>query len=147
MDVILLQEVEKLGKEGTIANVKAGYARNYLIPRGMAVRATAQHVKSFEERAKQQQAKHDRAKKQAEELKTKLEKLKLNLKLAVGEDNQTFGSVTAHDIAEALAAQKLPVEKSAIHLAEPIKTLGIAEVPVRLHAQVTATLKVWVVKA
>jgi large subunit ribosomal protein L9 len=147
MDVILLKDVEKLGVEGAIVHVKPGFARNYLVPAGLALPATPERMQAVES-AKQQRARQARREQeQAEALKRRLESRSLTLKLALGAEGQSFGSITAHDIAEALAGEGLPVEKRAIGLEAPIKDLGIVEVPVRLHPAVTATLKVWVVKA
>jgi len=147
MDVILLKDVEKLGAEGAVVHVRPGYARNYLLPAGLAVAASPAQLKVVEQNKKQRQKRAQQAAAEAETVKRKLEALSLTLKLTVGEDEKPFGSVTAHDIAEALGKEGLAVEKSAIRLEEPVKTLGIFEVPVRLHTDVTATLKLWVVKA
>jgi large subunit ribosomal protein L9 len=147
MDVILLKDVEKLGAEGSVVHVRPGYARNYLLPAGLAVAASPEQLKAVEaaKQARQKQAKRLSA--EAEELKKKIEARSLTLKLTLGENDQAFGSVSAHDIVEALAKEGLAVEKSAVKLDEPVKALGIFDVPVRLHADVTATLKLWVVKA
>ena len=147
MDVILLKDIEKLGAEGAIVHVKTGFARNYLVPTGLAVPATPDQVKSVESARQQRAKKAQREQEQAEALKRKLEAHSLTLKLTLGADDQPFGSITVHDIAEALAREGLPVEKHVIGLEAPIKGLGVADVPVRLHPAVTATLKVWVVKA
>jgi large subunit ribosomal protein L9 len=147
MDVILLKDVEKLGTEGSVVHVRPGYARNYLLPAGLAVAASPEQMKVIEaaRQARQKQAKQLAA--GAEELKKKIEGCSLTLKLTLGENDQPFGSVSAHDIVEALAKEGLTVEKAAVKLEEPVKSLGIFDVPVRLHADVTATLKLWVVKA
>lgn len=147
MDVILLNDVERLGKQGAVVNVKPGFGRNFLIPRGLALPATPEHVRDAEERARQAQGKAQRLRKQAESLKQKLEARSLTLKLTLGEGGAAFGSINVHDLVQALAQEHLPVDKAMIKLEEPIKSLGIYEVPIRLHADVTATLKVWVVKA
>ncbi len=147
MDVILLKDVQTLGKEGTVVAVKRGYARNFLVPQGLALPATESHVKLVAERTRLAQVKAQRQQQQAEALKQKLETRSLTLKLNVGDEDKAFGAVTAHDIFQALTQEGLPVEKHAIQLAEPIKALGIYEVPIRLHANITATIKVWVVKA
>ncbi len=147
MDVILLQDVERIGKEGAVIHVKPGFARNYLFPRRLAALASENTLKAVEERKRQTARKAARVQDQAESLKRKLENRSLTLKLTVGEDDKAFGSVTAHEIAHALQQDGVAVEKSMLQLDEPIKTLGIYEVPVRLHPSVTATLKVWVVKA
>ena len=147
LDVILLKDVEQVGKEGSIVHVKPGFARNFLLPHGLAVPATPEHVKRFEERTRQRELKTQRLRKDAEILKRKLEGRSLTLKLTMGEEEQAFGSVTVHDLFQALAQEGLPVDKHAIQLEEPIKALGIYEIPVRLHPEVSATLKLWVVKA
>lgn len=147
MDVILIKDVQKVGKEGAVVRVKPGFARNYLLPHGLALPASPEHVKMLEERARQAQSKAQRLRKHTEQLKQKLEGCSLTLKLSLGEEDKPFGSVTTHDIAQALAHEGLPVERHAIQLAEPIKALGIYEIPVRLASEVTATLKLWVVKA
>jgi len=147
MDVILLKDIEKVGKEGAVVHVKPGFARNFLVPRGLALPATPAHLKSAEERQRQAQHKRKRASRQAEALKARLEGTSLTLKLALGEGEKAFGSVTVQDIVAALAQQGISVEKHAVQLAEPIKALGIYEVPVRVQPEMTATLKVWVVKA
>lgn len=147
MDVILLKDLDKVGKEGAVVPVKAGFARNYLVPRGLALPATREHRRMVEERTRQAQAKQARVHKHAQQLKQKLESRSWTLKLNVGERDTAFGSVTAHDVHEALAQAGIAVDRHAIQLEEPIKVLGIYDVPVRLHPEVTATLKVWVVKA
>ncbi|PIQ83642.1 MAG: 50S ribosomal protein L9 [Candidatus Omnitrophica bacterium CG11_big_fil_rev_8_21_14_0_20_63_9] len=147
MDVVLLKDVEKLGAEGAVVHVKPGYARNFLVPSGLALPATPEQVKAVEERKRQQGRKSQRILGDAQSLKGRLESKSLTLKLTLGEDEKAFGSVTAHDILQALQKEGVSVEKHAIHLAEPIKALGIYDVPVRLHADVTANVKVWVVKA
>ena len=147
MDVILLAAVEKLGDVGAKVQVAPGFARNYLIPRGLAVAATPQQLRAVEERIRQDAKQRQRAQEQAHNLKQRLEAASLTLKLAVGTDDKPFGSVTLHDILEALKHQGLEIEKRALQLKEPIKTLGVYEIPVRLPADVTATVKVWVVKA
>ena len=147
MDIILLKDIDKVGKEGAVVQVKAGYARNYLLPRGLALPATVQHRRAAEEKTRQTQAKRDRLRAQAEAVKQKLESTSLTLKLKVGEGDATFGSITVNDVHEALGAAGIKVEKHAITLDQPIKALGIYDVPVRLHPDVAGTVKVWIVKA
>lgn len=147
MDVVLLQDVEQLGSQGTVVHVKPGFARNYLLPRGLAAPATPQRLKATEETQRQRQQKSARLKDEAEALKRKLESRPVTLKLNVGEDGKAFGSVTAHDVVEALKRDGLDVDKYAVHLDQPIKTLGVFDVPVRVQSDVTATVKLWVVKA
>ena len=147
MDVILLKAVEKLGAEGAVVHVKPGYARNYLVPRGLAVLASPAQLKMVETIRQQRARQSQRIAGEAQALKQKLESRSLTLKLSLGADDKPFGSVTTHDLVEALAHEGIVIEKHAVRLEEPIKALGVYEVPVRLHAEVTATLKVWVVKA
>ena len=147
MDVVLLKDVEKLGTQGAVIHVKPGYARNYLVPMGLAAPATPQQLQALEVAARQRLQKTQRMHAKAETLKRKIESRSLTLKLTLGEDDKPFGSVTTHDLVEALAREGLAVEKHAIHLEQPIKALGVYEVPVRVHPHVTATLKLWIVKA
>ena len=146
MDVVLTKDVEKVGKQGAVVHVKPGFARNYLLPQGLALAATAGTLKTMQERERQQAKKAARLKQDAETVKKKIEGLRITLKLAVGEGDAPFGSVSAHDVMDALAQEQVAVPKTAIHLAEAIKSLGVFDVPVRVHPDVTATLKLWVVK-
>ena len=147
MDVVLLKDIEKLGAQGTVLHVKPGYARNYLLPMGLAVPATPQQLKAVEAVTRQRQAKSQRLQADAEALKRTLEGRAVTLTLTVGADDKPFGSITARDVMDALAKDGVRVEKHAVHLEEPIKTLGTVEVPIRLHPNVTATLKLVVAKA
>ena len=147
MDVILLKDVEKLGTEGTVVHVKPGFARNYLVPCGLAVPATAHQLKAVEAITQQRQKKSQRLQADADALKHTLEGRLLTFTLTLGDEDKPFGSVTTHDIVEALARDGIVVDKHAVHLEEPIKSLGAFEVSVRLHPAVTATLKLQVVKA
>lgn len=147
MDVVLVKDVERLGAQGTVVRVTPGFARNYLLPRGLAVAATPQALQTFDAAKRRRAKQAQRLKEQAESLKHRLESRSLTLKLTLGAEDQPFGSVTVHDILEALKRDGLEIEKPAVQLDHPIKTLGIYDVPIRLHAEVLATLKVWVVKA
>jgi len=147
MNVVLLKDIEPLGTEGTVVQVKPGFARNYLLPRGLAAAATPQQLKAVEAAKRRRLKQSERERAEADALKRTLESRSLTLKLSLGEDGKPFGSITTHDVVDALAAEGLPVEKHAVRLPEPIKSLGIYEVPIRVHPEVTATLKVWVVKA
>ena len=147
MDVVLLRDVERLGPPGRVVTVKPGYARNYLIPHGLAAPATPQQLKALEQQQKHRDQKAARIKAQALSLKGRLESRGLTLKLSLGEGHKPFGSITVHDILLALAEDGVTVDRHAIQLEEPVKALGIYAVPVRLHPEVTATLKIWVVKA
>ena len=147
MDVVLLKDVEKLGTAGAVVRVKSGFARNYLLPGGLAAPATPQQLKVVEAMRQQRQKQSDRALAEATALKQRLESKTLTFTLALGEGDKPFGSVTAHDVAEALAREGMTVEKHAIQLAEPLKALGNHAISVRVHADVTATVKLQVVKA
>jgi len=147
VEVILLQDVDHVGTQGVVVAVRPGFARNYLLPKGLAVAATPQQRKVAEQLARQRQRQVQRQKTQAEELKQRLEGCALSLPLSLGEGGKPFGSVTARDLAEALARQGLEVERHAIQLAQPLKALGSHQIPVRLHPEVTAMLTVSVVNA
>lgn len=147
MDIVLLNDVEKLGASGEVVKVRPGFARNFLIPRGLAALATAAQVRAAAETGKQKSQRAARLKSQAEALKQQIERAPVTLTLSLGEDGKPFGAITNHDIAAALAAAGHALEKHAVHLAEPIKALGTFEVPVRVHPDVTATLKLVVAKA
>ena len=147
MDVILLKDVELLGAEGAVVRVKPGFARNYLLPSGLAVEATPRQLQAVEASKRQRLKQAERVQQEAEALKRRLESHSLTMKLTLGEGDQPFGSITVHDVADALARDGIPLEKGAIRLEQPLKALGVFDVPVRLHPNVTATLKLWVVKA
>lgn len=147
MDVVLLKPVEKLGTEGAVVSVRPGFGRNYLIPQGLAALATPQQLKALETIARERAKKSERVQAEAEVVKRNIEAHSLTLKLTLGEDDQAFGSVTSHDLVEALQQQGIVVEKSTVQLEQAIKALGAYEVPVRLHPQVTANLKITIVKA
>ena len=147
MDVILLKDVVTLGAEGSVVHVKPGFARNYLLPQGLAVAATPQRVQAAETARRRQAAGAQKVQEAAETLKQRLESRSVTLTLNLGADGKPFGSVTVHDLAEALAGEGLAVEKHLIALEEPIKALGLFDVPVRLHPNVVAMLKIVVTKA
>ena len=147
VEILLLKNVDRLGQAGSIVQVKPGFARNYLLPRGLAVLATPEQIRQLEERRRQTERKVQRVRQQADELKRKLESRSLTLKLTLGEGDKPFGSITAHDLVDALKQEGFSIEKSALQLDEPIKALGIYDVPIRVHPEVAAIVKVWVVKA
>lgn len=146
MEVILRQAVENLGKPGDLVEVKSGYARNFLIPRGFALQATEGNRKRiFQQRARLEAAENQR-RERAQEIANRLEQISLTFSARVGEEEKLFGSVTAADIAQQLNAQGFEIEKRQIDLHDPIKTLGVYRVPVRLHADVRPEVRVWVIK-
>ncbi len=146
MEIILRQDYEQLGKTGEIVTVKDGFARNYLIPKGIAYVATKNNKKRLENELKMQNWRKEKEKRAAEEMAKKLETVSCTIPVQVGEEDKLFGSVTSQNIADALAALGYEVDKRKILLEEPIKSLGIYSVPIKLHPDVTATVKVWVVK-
>lgn len=146
MKVVLRQNFESLGEAGKIVNVKDGYARNFLLPRGIAFEANPRNLKVFEQEKKRLVALKDKEKKAAETLKAKLEGVSITATLPVGEDDRVFGSVTNQDVAELLAAKGFDIDKRRVLLEEPVKALGIYEVPVKIHPEVESTIKLWVVK-
>lgn len=147
MRIILLQDYEKLGNAGDQMDVKDGYARNFLIPKGLALKADKKSVKRFQEIAHLKELKQNRALREAQELAEKLQSLSLTVPVQVGEEDRIFGSVTSIDIAQQLKDKGYDIDKRQILLEEPIKALGIFEIPVKLHPEITATVKLWVIKA
>ena len=148
MKVILLEDVKSLGKKGQIVNVSDGYARNMILPKKLGVEATSKNLndlklrKANEEKVAQENL--DAAKAFAEELFTK----EVILTLKVGEGGRTFGSVSSKEISEAAKKQlNLDIDKKKLQLENPIRNLGVTNVPVRLHPKVTGSLKVWVKEA
>ncbi len=146
MKVILREDVEHLGLAGTVVNVKDGFARNYLLPRSFAVPATGNNIKAFEHEQRLAESKREKRIKEAEGLKVKLEKVSISISKKVGEQDKLFGSVTTQEIEKAFAAEGFNVDKKDILLPEPIKTLGVFTVPIRVLEDVVANTKVWVVK-
>lgn len=146
MKVILKSDIERLGKTGEVVNVAVGYARNYLFPQGKALEASARNMEVIEVEKKNIAKVEERKKMESEVLAGKLEQLSLTISKQAGENDKLFGTVTAIEIAGVLEKEGHEIDKRKIMLEEPIKTLGIYSVPVRLHAEVTAQVKVWVVK-
>lgn len=144
MKVILREDVHNLGKAGEVVEIKRGYGRNYLVPRKKAVLATEASLRHVEHEKQVALARKAKQKAAAGDLASKLEGAKLTIVRRVGEQDKLYGSVTALDIAEALAAQGIALDRRAIHLPEPIKALGEFEVEVRLHAEVPAKVKITV---
>ncbi|HET6272998.1 MAG TPA: 50S ribosomal protein L9 [Bacteroidota bacterium] len=146
MKVILRKEHEKLGQIGSVVDVKDGYARNFLIPKGLAYPATDGSVRALEEEKKQAGQRVAKELKGSEKLASDLEKVSITLQMKVGEEEKLFGSVTSQMIADSLREKGFEIDKRIIDLEEPIKALGIYSVPVKLHPSVTAKVKVWVVR-
>ena len=147
MKIILLEDLVKLGKAGDCVNVSDGYARNYMIPRKLAVEATSSNLRQREHEKALGVGQDTRGKREAQELAERLEAISLVLDRQAGKGDKLFGSVTSKDLGEALEAEGLDVERKKILLDEPIKNLGTFEVSVRLHPEVLAKIKVEVRRA
>jgi len=147
MNVILKSEIKGLGKAFEVVKVRDGYGRNWLLPQGLAVAATNANLRHLEVEKKRQVARDAKLKVGAEELAKKLGGTSVTVSVRVHEGDKLYGSVGAVEISEKLAESGLQIDKAAIILDEPIKALGVFHVPVRLHADVEAKVKVWVVKA
>ena len=147
MRVILKKEVANLGDAGDIVKVKPGYGRNFLIPRGLAIPATEGSMRQLEHQKQVAEAIRRKNLSGAKELKDKLEGTAVSIRRETGEDDKLFGSVTNRDIAEALAAEGIEVDRRAIVLDDPIRSIGLFTVPVRLHREVTANVRVYVIRA
>lgn len=145
MKVILKNDVPTLGNAGDIINVKDGYARNFLIPKGLAEKAELGSVKAVENLKKALAQQMEKKKKEALKLKDRLLNISCTITRQAGEGEKIFGSVTTRDIEEALKVENIHIDRKNIMLDEPIKQLGIFEVPVKLHKDVEAKIKVWVV--
>lgn len=145
MKVILREDVADLGTAGDTVEVKNGYGRNYLLPRNLAIPATKANLKSIDEVRKQKDIRERKQRRVADTIRDRIEKLSLSMEVRVGEEDKLFGSVTSADVADLLKAEGVLIDKKAIEL-EPIKVLGVYTVPVKVQKDVTASLKLWVVK-
>ncbi|GAA0378213.1 50S ribosomal protein L9 [Bacillus horti] len=146
MKVILQQDVKGIGKKGEIKDVSEGHARNYLFPRKLAIEANQGNMKTHSAQEKSKEKKAQQEVDAAKALAAKLEQEKISIKAKAGEGGRLFGAVTSKQIAEALTKKKYKVDKRKIQLDEPIRSLGVTQVPLKLHAEVTATLHVHVVE-
>ena len=146
MQVILLKDIDKIGKLGDAVSVKKGYARNFLLPRKLAIEASAGSLKFVEQAKKKHEQELIKAKTEMEELAKKIGGMSCTVTMAAGEEDKLFGSVTAEHIKEAFAAEGVEIDKRQVRLTEPIKKLGVYPVEIKLHPEVTASTKVWVVK-
>jgi len=147
MDIILLQDVENLGTAGDIVKVKPGFARNFLIPNGLALRSSKQNLAVAEEKKRNKNARVNREAKVQQELATKLSKIELTIEVQVGEEERLFGSVSSQDVHTALEAKGIAVERHDILLEEPIKSLGIYHIPIRVSEELAPDIKLYVIKA
>src|SRR5690606_40906079 len=144
MQLILTQDVDHLGKAGELVTVKSGYGRNYLVPRGLAVSATAENKSQLEHRKRQVEKRIAKERAAAATLAERISGMTLQFERLVGEDERMFGSVTSRDLARQLETAGVELDARQIVMPEPIKTIGKHEVEVRLGAGTTATLKFWV---
>ena len=145
MEVILREHVEKLGRRGDIVKVAEGYARNYLLPRKLALAVTDANKRQIEREKKVAEVRELEEKSAAEAVAQRLGQLEIEIARRVGENDTLYGSVTSADIAHALAAKGFEIDKKKIQLADPLKAIGESSVPVRIHRDVTAQVKVKVV--
>jgi large subunit ribosomal protein L9 len=145
MKVILREDIPDLGSTGEVVTVKDGYARNYLIPKDLAAKADPKNIKQIEHQKRLIAAHQERVRKDAGTLGEKIANVSCTIPMLVGEQDKLFGSVTTKDIAEVLSQEGIKISRKRIILDEPIKSLGVYTVDVRLHPEVTTKLKVWVV--
>ena len=147
MEVILLKEHDSVGEIGDIVNVKPGYARNFLFPNGIAVRSSKRNIALAEEQKKTLQKRLDRESKVNQELIAQLAKVEVSIEVEVGEEDKMFGSVTNLDIHKALTEKDVKIDRQSILLDQPIKTLGVHNVPIKLSSGEKQEIKVYVIKA
>lgn len=147
MKVILKDDIKSIGKAWEVVDVKDGFARNYLIPNNLAIVATSENLKRIENEKKKKDEQSAREKKDAELLADKIANLSCTVQANAGEEDKLFGSITGEDIANVLLNEGIKVDKKHIIFDEPVKKLGVHQVKVRLHPEVTANLKFWVVKS
>lgn len=146
MDVILVEDVPHLGRAGEVVRVKDGYARNYLIPKGLAQAATPENLKALQQRKRQLERRFATELERAREIASRLAELTCTIHKPAGAEGKLFGAVTSADIEEALKGMGFEVDRKRIELSEPIKVTGAHTVPVKLHPEVTVELKLWVEK-
>ncbi len=145
MKIILTQDVHELGLEGDTVNVANGYARNYLIPKGIALEANEQNIKFMETKRKKIEVNRLEAKDEAEKIKEKISDVEITISQKVGEEDKLYGSVTTMDIASELEKQGITIDRRKIVLDKPIKTLGEYDVPIKLYPEVTGSIKLVVI--
>ncbi len=146
MEVILTKDVDKVGKAGSVVKVKDGFARNLLLPKKLAIPVTSGNLKKLEQEKEKLIQGQEEKKKEALALKERLDKLSLTIPASAQDEKSLYGSVTALDISSSLKDEGIEIEKNLIILDEPIKSLGIYEISIKLHPEIQAKVKVWVVK-
>ena len=146
MKIILTADVDTLGNAGDVVEVKDGYARNFLLPRAMALIANDHNMAVYEKVRQQREAQASRAMREAEKLAEGLQEVSCNVAVKAGEEDRIFGSVTAQQISVALRDLGFEIDRRAIEIEAPIRSLGVYDIPIRLHADVKASVKVWVVR-
>ncbi|MDZ7724161.1 MAG: 50S ribosomal protein L9 [candidate division KSB1 bacterium] len=146
MKIILKKDISTLGTAGEIIDVKPGYARNYLIPKGFAVSATGSNLKIYEQERKVRERRIEEEKQQAQILADKLNSVSVTATVQVGEEDKVFGAVTNQNIADLLHEKGFEIDRKKIILEEPLKELGVYNVPIKLYQDVEATIKVWIVR-
>lgn len=146
MEVILSQDIDRIGKAGCVVKVKDGFARNFLIPNGLALSVTPANLKKLEQEKQRKTLQLEKIKKEAEELKGQLERSSLTIPVLTHQDDKLYAGITALDLTNVLKDEGLNIDKNLIMLDEPLKSLGIYEVSVNLHPEVIAKIKVWIVK-
>ena len=147
MDVILLKDVDGLGLAGDIVNVKPGYARNYLAPLGLALRASKRNMAVADEKKNVTKARNERVNKVNQELADSLAKVELTIEMQVGEEEKLFGSVTTQDLHKALLEKDLDIDRHMILLDEPIKALGVYDIPIKVSEDLQPGIKLYVIKS
>ena len=146
MEVILLKDLEGLGSEGEIVKVKPGFARNFLVPKGIALRASKSNLAVAGERKRLKEAKENRVEKANQVLIDKLAKTNITIEVQVGEEERIFGSVTTQDIQKSLEEKGITIDRSCILMEEPIKSLGVYNIPVKITVDLESEIKVYVIK-
>jgi len=146
MEVILIKDVDKVGRAGAVVKVKDGFARNLLLPQKLAIEVTAGNLKRLEQEKQKILQESEKKKQTAFLLKERLESVSLTISATAQDEESLYGSVTAQDVSNALKEEGIEIEKNLIILDEPIKSLGIYEIPVKLHPEVSAKVKTWIVK-
>ena len=147
MDVILLKDYLSLGKTGDTVKVKPGFARNFLIPKGIALRASSESLSIFKEQKKFEKVRQKREKSFNENIAKKLSKVEITIEAQVGEEDKMFGSITAKDIHKSIIEKGIKIEQNSIQLDKPIKALGIYNVDVKVTENISSTVKVYVIKS